>query len=102
MLDNSQVSAGSLLALPSVLMPLCSVGYTPVSPTTRTCQINGQWTGQPPACNAITCGNLPQEFANGYYDVEGHSSPYEYNHAIMPSCNDVFFSSKEGKGTALE
>jgi len=97
MLDNSQVSAGSVLALPSVLTPLCSVGYTPVPPTTQTCQINGQWTGQTPTCIAITCGNLPQDFANGYYDVEGHSAPYEYNHAIVPSCNDGFYLQQGGK-----
>ena len=83
MLDNSQVAAGSVLALPSVLTPLCSVGYTPVLPKTRTCQIKDQWTGQPPSCSALTCGNLLQGIVNGYYDVEGHSSPYEYNGAIM-------------------
>jgi len=74
----------ALLALPSVLTPLCSVGYTPVPSTTRMCQINGQWAGQPPTCIAITCGNLPQDFANGYNDV-GHNSPYVQpcNYGVM-------------------
>jgi len=76
-----------------VINPVCvDVGFTPSPSTPRTCQANGQWSGQEPTCAPqITCTSLP-EITNGQYDDGGTGQPlYYYNHAITPICNNGYY-----------
>ena len=76
-----------------VINPVCvDVGFTPSPSTARTCQSNGQWSGQEPTCvPRIICNSLPG-ITNGRYDDGGTGKPpYYYNDEIIPICNGGYY-----------
>jgi len=85
------VSDGTALVYQSVITPSCSIGFSPILDTPRTCQIDGQWSGQPSICAPIDCNGLPLAFENGSYDTREKVSPYAYNETLTPKCDAGFF-----------
>jgi len=92
--NQQQVASGSLVAYQSHIVPQCDVGYTPTPNTSRICQNNQQWSGEPPTCVTITCNSLPQPFANGTYTTAGKIAPYSYKQEIIPTCNTGYYLQK--------
>ena len=54
-LNQNVVASGTMLRFQSVITPSCGSGYLPIPDTQRTCQVDGQWSGQSPRCTQITC-----------------------------------------------
>jgi len=54
-LDQNVVESETMLGFQSIITPVCGIGYLPSPDTQRTCQSDGQWSGQPPRCTQITC-----------------------------------------------
>ena len=76
-----------------LINPVCvDSGFTPSPSAPRTCQDNGQWSGQEPTCvPRITCNTLPG-ITNGHYNNSyADNSPYYYNHAITPICDNGYY-----------
>ena len=48
----------------------CNSGYVLAGMSTRTCESNGEWSGQAPTCDAIQCKPLPN-IADGQVVVSG-------------------------------
>ena len=75
------------------IVPVCvDVGFTLSHLTPRTCQYNGQWSGQEPTCQPqITCNSFPG-ITNGHYNnSNADNSPYYFNHEITPICNGGYY-----------
>ncbi|KAF7212586.1 CUB and sushi domain-containing protein 1 isoform X2 [Nothobranchius furzeri] len=60
----------------------CWEGFKTSGLTTRHCTTNGTWTGQPPDCVVISCGD-PGPVANGIY----LGSEFTFNHTVTYRCN---------------
>ncbi|TKS70023.1 CUB and sushi domain-containing protein 1 [Collichthys lucidus] len=60
----------------------CWEGFKTSGLTTRHCTTNGTWTGQPPDCTVISCGD-PGPIGNGIY----LGSEFTYNHTVTYHCN---------------
>ncbi|XP_029281787.1 LOW QUALITY PROTEIN: CUB and sushi domain-containing protein 1-like [Cottoperca gobio] len=60
----------------------CWDGFKTSGLTTRHCTTNGTWTGLPPDCAAISCGD-PGPVANGIY----LGSEFAFNHTVTYRCN---------------
>ena len=88
--NQNAVSGGTALVYQSVITPFCSIGFSSIPDTPRTCQIDGQWSGQPSICAPIVCDGLPLAFENGIYNVRETVS-YAYNDTITPKCDAGFF-----------
>jgi len=54
-LNQNVVAQGAALGFQSVITPSCGIGFLPIPDTQRTCQVDGQWSGQSPRCTQITC-----------------------------------------------
>ena len=54
-LNQKVVAQGAALGFQSVITASCGVGYLPSPDTPRTCQVDGQWSGQSPRCTQIIC-----------------------------------------------
>lgn len=46
----------------------CDSGHILVGNSKRTCQANGEWSGQEPVCERVDCGNLP-DIPNGDVNI---------------------------------
>uniref|UniRef100_A0A3Q3NCL8 CUB and Sushi multiple domains 1 n=1 Tax=Mastacembelus armatus TaxID=205130 RepID=A0A3Q3NCL8_9TELE len=60
----------------------CWEGFKTSGLTTRHCTTNGTWTGQPPDCTVVSCGD-PGPVANGIY----LGSEFTFNHTVTYRCN---------------
>ena len=90
-LNRSTLASGTTLGYQLVITPFCSIGFSPIPDTPRTCQIDGQWSGHPLTCSQIVCDGLPLAFENGSYVTREKVSPYAYNETITPKCDAGFF-----------
>jgi len=90
---KNAIKVTSAQAYGDSIKPVCSdVGFIPSPSTPRTCQSNGQWSGQEPTCQPqITCNNLPGITNGHYYDGGIGKPPYYYDHAITPICNIGYY-----------
>ncbi|XP_063064657.1 complement decay-accelerating factor-like [Engraulis encrasicolus] len=70
-----------------IIQPQCNLGYYLLgSPDQqRVCMANGEWDGQEPVCEAITCG-APPRIDNGRPKLPPEDE-YEYNHVVEYVCN---------------
>ncbi|XP_068228821.1 sushi, von Willebrand factor type A, EGF and pentraxin domain-containing protein 1-like isoform X2 [Palaemon carinicauda] len=66
-LDDGQVISFGI-KYRSVLSYICDTGFTLQGTATRTCQSNGEWTGEQPACVEVFC-EIPSEVAHGIRDI---------------------------------
>ncbi|XP_037549410.1 CUB and sushi domain-containing protein 1 [Nematolebias whitei] len=71
----------------------CWEGFKTSGLTTRHCTTNGTWTGQPPDCTVIGCGD-PGPVANGIY----FGSDFTFNHTISYRCNPGHLMELPGPG----
>ncbi|XP_068184525.1 CUB and sushi domain-containing protein 1a [Antennarius striatus] len=71
----------------------CWEGFKTSGLTTRHCTTNGTWTGQPPDCTVISCGD-PGPVANGIY----FGNNYNYNSTVTYHCNPGYLMEKPGPG----
>ncbi|CAG05694.1 unnamed protein product [Tetraodon nigroviridis] len=85
---NDGVTFGSSVAY------ACWEGFKTSGLTTRHCTTNGTWTGQPPDCVVISCGD-PGPVANGIYI----GSDFTYNHTVVYHCNPGHLMEPAEKGT---
>jgi len=95
--NKNEVADGTALGYQSVITPSCFIGFVPIPDTPRTCQINGQWSDQPPNCTPIVCVSLPLAFNNGSYDIRVNVFSYAYNETITPKCDAGFFLYQGGE-----
>ncbi|TNM90535.1 hypothetical protein fugu_002824, partial [Takifugu bimaculatus] len=85
---NDGVTFGSSVAY------ACWEGFKTSGLTTRHCTTNGTWTGQPPDCAVISCGD-PGPVANGIYVGDD----FTYNHTVIYHCNPGYLMEPAGRGT---
>uniref|UniRef100_A0A8C4ZUZ7 CUB and Sushi multiple domains 1 n=1 Tax=Gadus morhua TaxID=8049 RepID=A0A8C4ZUZ7_GADMO len=71
----------------------CWEGFKTSGLTTRHCTTNGTWTGQPPDCTVISCGD-PGSIANGIY----LGSQFSFNHTVTYHCNPGNLMEPSGVG----
>uniref|UniRef100_A0A8C5D1X9 CUB and Sushi multiple domains 1 n=1 Tax=Gouania willdenowi TaxID=441366 RepID=A0A8C5D1X9_GOUWI len=74
----------------------CWEGFKTSGLTTRHCTTNGTWTGQPPDCTVITCGD-PGPVANGIY----LGSEFSFNHTVTYHCNPGHLIDQPGPGRSV-
>jgi len=68
---------------------LCDPGQEPENPLT-TCTSSRLWDPVP-KCIPIICNSLPQDIQHGRYDTGGRTSPFSFNHTILPVCNKGYY-----------
>uniref|UniRef100_I3JDH1 CUB and Sushi multiple domains 1 n=1 Tax=Oreochromis niloticus TaxID=8128 RepID=I3JDH1_ORENI len=71
----------------------CWEGFKTSGLTTRHCTTNGTWTGQPPDCTVISCGD-PGTIANGIYI----GREFNFNHTVIYRCNPGHLMEPPGHG----
>uniref|UniRef100_A0A3Q4GHG8 CUB and Sushi multiple domains 1 n=1 Tax=Neolamprologus brichardi TaxID=32507 RepID=A0A3Q4GHG8_NEOBR len=71
----------------------CWDGFKTSGLTTRHCTTNGTWTGQPPDCTVISCGD-PGTIANGIYI----GREFNFNHTVIYRCNPGHLMEPPGHG----
>ncbi|XP_063401402.1 sushi, von Willebrand factor type A, EGF and pentraxin domain-containing protein 1-like [Mytilus trossulus] len=54
---------GNVYTFGNIITYICQNGYTIAGDSTRTCSSNGEWSGYPPVCNAISC-EVPPDVNN--------------------------------------
>ena len=81
-LNQNVVAQGAALGFQSVITPSCGIGYLPTPDTQRTCQVNGQWSGQQPNCTKIIC----------YIDGVRHKAIYSYPSLAIGEIADVSYN----------
>ncbi|XP_047218456.1 CUB and sushi domain-containing protein 1-like [Girardinichthys multiradiatus] len=69
----------------------CWEGFKTSGLTTRHCTTNGTWTGQPPDCTVISCGD-PGPIANGIY----LGREFTFNHTVAYRCNPGYLMEPAG------
>lgn len=76
---------GGAFVYPEVLHYECIAGFILRGKETITCQANGQWSGQKPRCEPISCGrpNVPS-------DITFKGEEFNYKHEIELSCEPGF------------
>nr|XP_043886771.1 CUB and sushi domain-containing protein 1-like [Solea senegalensis] len=74
----------------------CWDGFKTSGLTTRHCTTNGTWTGQPPDCTVITCGD-PGPVANGIYI----GKDFTFNHTVTYHCNPGHLMEPPGLGCSV-
>uniref|UniRef100_A0A8D3E4V9 CUB and Sushi multiple domains 1 n=1 Tax=Scophthalmus maximus TaxID=52904 RepID=A0A8D3E4V9_SCOMX len=74
----------------------CWEGFKTSGLTTRHCTTNGTWTGQPPDCTVISCGD-PGPVANGIY----LGSEFAFNHTVTYRCNPGHLMEQPGLGCSV-
>ncbi|XP_070827197.1 CUB and sushi domain-containing protein 1a isoform X2 [Chaetodon trifascialis] len=74
----------------------CWEGFKTSGLTTRHCTTNGTWTGQPPDCTVISCGD-PGPVANGIY----LGREFTYNHTVTYRCNPGHLMEPPGAGYSI-
>uniref|UniRef100_A0AAQ4S5S2 CUB and Sushi multiple domains 1 n=1 Tax=Gasterosteus aculeatus aculeatus TaxID=481459 RepID=A0AAQ4S5S2_GASAC len=74
----------------------CWDGFKTSGLTTRHCTTNGTWTGQPPDCTVITCGD-PGQVANGIF----FGSEFAFNHTVTYRCNPGHLMEPPGHSVLL-
>ncbi|XP_023137520.2 CUB and sushi domain-containing protein 1-like [Amphiprion ocellaris] len=74
----------------------CWEGFKTSGLTTRHCTTNGTWTGQPPDCTVISCGD-PGPAANGIY----LGKEFNFNHTVTYRCNPGHLMEPPGPGRSL-
>ncbi|XP_068442403.1 CUB and sushi domain-containing protein 1a isoform X2 [Clinocottus analis] len=74
----------------------CWDGFKTSGLTTRHCTTNGTWTGQPPDCTVIICGD-PGPVANGIF----LGREFAFNHTVTYRCNPGHLMEPPGRSTLL-
>ncbi|XP_077568652.1 CUB and sushi domain-containing protein 1-like isoform X2 [Stigmatopora nigra] len=74
----------------------CWEGFKTSGLTTRHCTTNGTWTGQPPDCTVISCGD-PGSIANAVY----LGREFTFNHTVVYHCNPGHIMEPPGLGRSV-
>ncbi|XP_070563038.1 LOW QUALITY PROTEIN: sushi, von Willebrand factor type A, EGF and pentraxin domain-containing protein 1-like [Ptychodera flava] len=81
---------GDFWSLGNTVHYRCYPGYTLTGNSSRTCQANGQWSGQTPLCEPISCGS-PPGMLHGFTSVSGGN--YNYGEYVVYVCQDGYILS---------
>ncbi|XP_077864038.1 sushi, von Willebrand factor type A, EGF and pentraxin domain-containing protein 1-like, partial [Saccoglossus kowalevskii] len=76
---------GTIWALGNTIHYGCHTGYQLLGNSSRTCQASGEWSGQTPTCQPISCGNPPvleHSFISG--------GNYNYGDYVVYVCQDGY------------
>ncbi|XP_078575446.1 sushi, von Willebrand factor type A, EGF and pentraxin domain-containing protein 1-like isoform X3 [Branchiostoma floridae x Branchiostoma japonicum] len=79
--SNGKVHSGQLTYLQTISYT-CDLGYELTGEATRTCQADQTWSGRPPTCKPVNCGQ-PGPVTNG--EVQGNDFTYEQS--VVYTCN---------------
>ncbi|KAG8570229.1 hypothetical protein GDO81_011162, partial [Engystomops pustulosus] len=83
------IISGEKFTFGSTVHYSCPGRRTLIGHSTRTCQLNGQWSGSSPHCSAVQCGN-PGTTANGrVFRVDGTT----FSSSVIYSCVDGYILS---------
>ncbi|XP_042878589.1 sushi, von Willebrand factor type A, EGF and pentraxin domain-containing protein 1-like isoform X2 [Penaeus japonicus] len=91
------VSGGSDSSFGATLKYECDPGYIMTGDATRTCTVDGFWTGDDPECRPVTC---PEPFEAMNAEVEG--DVFEFGHSIKYKCMEGFTMQGEAELTCKE
>ncbi|XP_018428125.1 PREDICTED: P-selectin-like [Nanorana parkeri] len=80
---------GELLPDKSMCNFSCDEGFRLVGSSSVLCMTPGQWTEEPPKCNAILC-ERPKEPENGVMDCSDHEEILSYKSRCNFRCNEGF------------
>jgi len=85
-MNQNEVAQGAALGVQSVITPSCGIGFLPSPDTQRTCQVDGQWSGQSPICTHIICDteNVRHSAIQHYPTLGiGETADVSYNASIF-------------------
>ncbi|CAH1243596.1 CR1 [Branchiostoma lanceolatum] len=78
---NGKVHSGQLTYLQTISY-ICDLGYELTGEATRTCQADQTWSGLPPTCRPVNCGQ-PGPIKHG--EVQGRD--FTYQQSVVYTCN---------------
>ena len=64
----------------------CQLGYTLAGPPERTCLYTGEWAGEEPYCEQITC-QQPPDIVNATHDADTDGTRFPFGSLVMYTCD---------------
>ncbi|XP_036437146.1 P-selectin [Colossoma macropomum] len=79
----------------------CEEGYTLRGANTLTCLKTGNWTAEPPTCEAVSCGSLPT-LANSHMTCADPLGKFSFRSSCVVTCEEGYTLRGENVLTCME